>query len=197
MAKIGLKHFRYAILTETNGTATYGEVKTPAKAISCNVAITNNSAMLYADDGLAESDTSFQSGTATIGIDDDDLQTMADLLGHQYSAETGIKRNSSDTAPYVGFGRIVTRIKNGVRNYKVEFLRKVKFAEPSEENTTEGESVEFGTTTIEGTVATLVNGDWSDAQSFETEQAAITYLEGLFTPQTTTQQTTTSQTTTP
>lgn len=188
MAKIGLKHFRYAILTENNGAATYGTVKTPAKAISCNVTITNNNAKLYADDVLVESDTSFQSGTATVGIDNDDLETMADFLGHTYSAANGIKRNANDIAPYVGFGRVVVRITNGVRNYKVEFLRKVKFSEPSEENSTKGEAVEFGTTTIEGTIATLENGDWSDAQVFPTEAAAITYLEGLFTPQTATTQ---------
>lgn len=181
MAKIGLKHFRFGILTEaTGGTATYGAAQTPAKAVSCNVSITNNSATLYADDTLAESDTSFQSGTVTMGIDNDDLQTMATLLGHTYSAENGIVRSAEDIAPYVGLGRVVTRITNGVRNYKVEFLNKVKFGEPSEENATKGESVEFGTTEIEGTVAALANGEWSKAKVFESETAAITYLESLF-----------------
>ena len=73
--KIGLNNFRYAILTEgANGTASYGGAKKPAKAISCSVNITNNSATLYADDVLAESDTSFQSGTVTMGIDDEDIE---------------------------------------------------------------------------------------------------------------------------
>ena len=181
MAKIGLKHFRCGVLTEaSDGTATYGAAITPAKAVSCNVSITNNSAMLYADDTLAESDTSFQSGTVTMGIDNDDLQTMATLLGHTYSAEIGIVRSAEDIAPYVGLGRVVTRITNGVRNYKVEFLNKVKFGEPSEENATKGESVEFGTTESEGTVAALANGEWSKAKVFESETAAITYLESLF-----------------
>lgn len=181
MAKIGLKHFKFGILHEAqDGTATYGAAQTPAKAVSCNVSITNNSAMLYADDALAESDTSFQSGTVTMGIDNDDLETMATLLGHSYTAESGIVRSSEDTAPYVGFGRVITRITNGVRNYKVEFLSKVKFGEPSEENATKGESVEFGTTEIEGTVAALANGEWSKAKVFTSESAAITYLDGLF-----------------
>ena len=179
MARIGLNNFRYGILTESEGTATYGAATKPAKAVSCNVAITNNDASLYADDGLAESDTSFQSGTVTMGIDNDDLQTMATLLGHTYS-ENEIVRNASDTAPYVGLGRIVTRMVNGVYNYKVEFLHKVKFSEPSQEDTTKGDAVEFGTTEIEGTIATLENGDWSKAQTFTDKSAAITYLEGLF-----------------
>lgn len=182
MAKIGLQNFRYGILTEAaDGTATYDGAHKPGKAVSCSVSVTNNSAKLYADDVLAESDTSFQSGTVSMGLDDDDPETMAELLGH--TVQNGeIISNSNDVAPYVGLGRIVTKIVGGVRKYKVVFLRKVKFAEPSEENTTKGESVEFGTVTIEGDVSTLKNGDWKAEETFTSYDDAIEYLEGLLTP---------------
>ena len=180
MAKIGLDNFLYGILTEAaDGTPTYGVAKKPGKAITCSVSITNNSAKLYADNVLAESDTSFQSGTVTIGVDEDDLITQADLLGHTIT-DGEIVRNANDTAPYVGLGRIVTKMVNGVYKYKVEFLKKVKFGEPSQEDTTKGESVEFGTVTIEGTVAALADGEWSAAQTFDTRSAAQTYLESFF-----------------
>lgn len=185
MAKIGLTNFRYGILTEpTNGTSSpatisYGGAKRAGKAISCNVEITNSDASLYADDVLAESDTSFAGGTVTIGIDEDDLTLMADLLGHTITEAGIMTRNANDIAPYVGLGRIVTKMVNNVIKYKVEFLYKVKFSEPSAENTTKGESVEFATTEIEGTVNALANGDWSVAQTFDTKAEAITYLEGL------------------
>ena len=74
MAKIGLQNFLYGTLTESGGVATYGAAKKPAKAISCQVSISSNDAKLYADDALAESDTSFQNGTVTIGLDEEDLQ---------------------------------------------------------------------------------------------------------------------------
>lgn len=180
MAKIGLKYFRYSILTEgSDGTPTYDGAKTPGKAVSCNVAISNNSATLYADDVLAESDTTFSNGTVTMEIDEDDLQTMASLLGHSISVGGEITRNSSDVSPYVGLGRIVVKLVQNVRKYKVEFLYKVKFAEPSQENQTKGESVEFKTTSIEGAVSALKNGNWSVAQTFNTENEAVSYLEGL------------------
>lgn len=180
MAKIGLNNFRYSMLTEAaDGTPSYNGAKSPGKAISCNVSISNNSATLYADDTLAESDTSFQSGTVTMGIDEDDLATMAALLGHTITEGGEITRNANDTAPYVGLGRVVVKMINGVYKYKVEFLYKVKFSEPSADNTTKGESLEFATTEIEGTVAALSNGNWSVAQTFDTKQEAITYLEGL------------------
>lgn len=179
MAKIGLNNFRYGILTESNGTATYGGAKTPGKAITCNVEITNNDAKLYADDVVQESDTTFSTGTVTMGVDREDYQVQADLLGHTYDASTGIVRNANDTAPYVGFGRIITLLEDNVRSYKVEFLSKVKFSEPSQENNTKGESVEFGTVEMQGAVSTLADGTWSKSQTFSTQAAAISYLESL------------------
>lgn len=179
MAKIGLNNFRYGILSEgTDGTASYAGALKPAKAVSCSVSITSNSATLYADDALAESDTSFQSGTVTIGLDDDDLETQARLLGHDYE-DGEIVRNSNDAAPYVGLGRVVTKMVGGAYKYKVEFLSKVKFSEPSEENTTKGESMEFTTGTYEGMIHTLESGEWSKAKTFTSKSDAIAYLESL------------------
>lgn len=181
MAKIGLNSFRYSVLTEaTDGTPSYDGAKTPAKAISCSVSISNNDVKLYADDALAESDTSFQSGSVTIGIDDEDQATMATLLGHQVDATSqAMIRNANDVAPYIGFGRIIVKMVNNVKKYKVEFLYKVKFGEPSQEDNTKGESVEFATTTLEGTVATLADGKWSETKTFDTKAEALTFLEGL------------------
>lgn len=180
MAKIGLTNFRYSVLTEAaDGTPSYNGAKTPAKAVSCSVSVDNNDAKLYADDTLAESDTSFAGGTVTMGIDEEDLTTMAALLGHTIDEQGEMVRSADDTAPYVGLGRIVTKMVGGAYKYKVEFIYKVKFSEPSQEDTTRGESVEFGTTEIEGVLAALANGKWSIAKSFDTKAEAVTYLEGL------------------
>lgn len=180
MAKIGLRNFLFGILTEQeDGTATYGVAQKPAKAISCSVSITNNEAKLFADDGLAESDTSFQSGTVTLGIDDDNDQMMATLLGHSIT-DGEIERNGDDVAPYVGLGRIITKMVGGVYKYKVEFLRKVKFAEPSQDDNTRGETLEFGTSTIEGQISKLADGRWSASKTFNTMTEAQEYLNSFF-----------------
>lgn len=179
MAKIGLQNFLYGVLTETSdGTATYGAGIKPGKAVSCNVSISSNDAKLYADDGLAESDTSFQGGTVSMEVDNADITTQSTLLGHAISGEEMV-RKATDVAPYVGLGRIVTKMVGGAYKYKVEFLTKVKFSEPSQENTTKGESVEFGTTTLEGIVSTLADGTWSKSQTFDTMTEAQTYLTSL------------------
>ena len=54
-------------------------------------------------------------------------------------------------------------------------------ADAYQDDATKGESLEFGTVEIEGTVATLANGDWSTAQTFDTRSEAETFLNGLFT----------------
>lgn len=181
MAKIGLTNLIYSNLTEaSNGTPTYDGAKTLGKAVSANVSITNNSATLYADDALAESDTSFQTGTITCGVDEDADATFAPLLGHEITEQGEVTKNASDTAPWVGVGRIVTKMVSGVYFYKAEVLLKVKFGEPSQDDQTKGESIEFSTPEIEGTIATLADGNWCKTKTFTTKANALAYIQGIF-----------------
>lgn len=179
MAKIGLNNLWYSHLTEAiDGTPTYDGAKSFGKAVTANASISNNSASLYADDSLAESDTSFQSGTLSLSVDDDRDATFADLLGHAIDAQGNIIRNVNDVAPYVAVARIIVKLVNNVKLYKVELLYKVKFGEPSQEDNTKGESVEFSTPTIEGQISALANGKWSEAQTFATKAEAIAFIQG-------------------
>ena len=181
MAKIGLSYIRYSNLQEAqDGTPTYDGSKTLGKAVSCQSSITNNSATLYADDVLAESDTSFQAGTLTLGVDDERDEVFAPLLGHEISAEGEMICNANDIAPWVGVGRVVMKIVENVRYYKAIVLYKVKFGQPSDDENTKGESVEFATSSIEGTIATLANGNWRTSQTFATKAEAIAYIDAIF-----------------
>lgn len=176
MAKIGLNNFKYSIL---NDNGDYQGAKSLGKAVDCKVSIENYTAELYADDTLAESDYTFKKGTVTLTIDEDDDEVFAELLGHEVSKDGEMLRKDTDVAPYVGLGRILTKIVNGVYKYKVEFLPKVKFSEPAQEESTKGDSIEFKTPTIEGTVTKLSNGTWSVTKTFTDKEEAVAYLEGL------------------
>ena len=181
MAKIGLNNLKFGVLSESGDTVVYGAMQSLGKAVSANVSITNNSAVLYADDAIAETDNTFSNGTITLTVDDDGDTVFAPLLGHEVDSNTGeMIRNKNDVAPYVGVGRIINKMKNGTRLFKVEFLSKVKFSEPSQENNTHGETTEFGTQQIEGTIATLDSGEWSKTKTFTTHSAALAYLAGCF-----------------
>lgn len=181
MAKIGLNNLKFGVLSESGDTAVYGAMQSLGKAVSANVSITSNSAVLYADDAIAETDNTFSAGTITLTVDDDGDTVFAPLLGHEIDSESGVMiRNKNDVAPYVGVGRIINKMKNGARLFKVEFLSKVKFSEPSQESNTHGETTEFGTPQIEGTIATLESGEWSKTKTFTTHSAALAFLASCF-----------------
>ncbi len=185
MARIGLTNLWYSHLTEdTNGNATYDGATQLGKAVSCSVEITNNSANLYGDDAVAESDTSFASGTMTLGVTDDDDTIFADLLGHSISSDGVVVKTGTDVAPYVGVGRIVTKMVNGAYKYKAEFIYKVKFAEPSADDNTKGENIEFSTPEVEGTISTLADekNSWGTAKTFDTKSDALIWLKSLMQP---------------
>lgn len=180
MAQIGLTNLWYGLLTEAeDGTPSYAGAKSFGKAVSAKVDVSTNDATLYADDVLAESDKSFQSAKVTLGVADDDMTIFAEILGHTVAESGGeMVRSADDAAPWVGLGRVVTKMVNGKHVYKGEFLYKVRFAEPSQEDNTKGESVDFSTPEIEGTAATLANGQWSAAQVFDTKTAAVEWVKG-------------------
>lgn len=180
MAQIGLTNLWYGLLTEAeDGTPSYAGAKSFGKAISAKVDVSTNDATLYADDALAESDNSFQSAKVTLGVADDDMTIFAEILGHKVAESGGeMVRSAEDAAPWVGLGRVVTKMVGGKYVYKGEFLYKVKFSEPSQEDSTKGESVDFSTPEIEGTAATLANGDWSAAQVFDTKAKAVEWVKG-------------------
>lgn len=180
MAQIGLTNLWYGLLTEAeDGTPSYAGAKSFGKAVSAKVDVSTNDATLYADDVLVESDKSFQNAKVTLGVADDDMTIFAEILGHKVAESGGeMVRSADDVAPWVGLGRVVTKMVNGKYVYKGEFLYKVRFAEPSQEDNTKGESVDFSTPEIEGTAATLANGDWSAAQVFDTKSAAVEWVKG-------------------
>lgn len=190
MARIGFKQAKYNKIVDGK-YAELTETKVPLfeKVIDEKFAPEYNTAELYANDGLAETDYSFKKGTLSITVADDEDKFIAELFGNTVETEGEVTSNIEDTAPEFGYGHIVPKMVSGVRKYKVEFFPRVKFTKVTTDNKTRGESVEFGTTALEGTVMPLekaVNGlkvgDWEKHQTFATLEEAETYLDGLLTP---------------
>lgn len=193
MARIGFKKAKYnKIVGNTYATLTSSAVPVFEKVIDEKFAPEYNSAELYANDGLAESDYSFKKGTLSLTVADDDDKLCAELLGNTSETSGGeVTSNIEDVAPEFGYGHIIPKMVGGARKYKVEFFPRVKFTKITSDNKTRGESVEFSTTAIEGTVyplETALNGlkvgDWEKHQTFATLAEAETYLDGLLTPKT-------------
>lgn len=181
MARVGVNNFRYSHLTENeDGTPVYDGARKASATTECKTSIENNSAELYGDDVLQESDTSFKKGTFSITLTEDNNELRADFLGHKISKDGEMIRNANDTAPYVGVGRVVTKMVSGVKKYCVEIINKVKFKESLPDEKTRGESSEFTTATLEGDISALASGDWSKSKEFNDKAEAIKYLEETF-----------------
>ena len=191
MARIGFKKAKYnKIVGNTYAPLAENAVPVFEKVIDEKFAPEYNTAELYANDGLAESDYSFKKGTLSLTIADDDDKLCAELLGNTV-AEDGdeVTSNIEDTASEFGYGHIIPKLVGGARKYKVEFFPRVKFTSITSDNKTRGESVEFSTTAVEGTVMpleTAINGlkvgDWEKHKTFATLAEAETYLDELLTP---------------
>ena len=191
MARVGFKKGKYNKMdAETKKYATLTDSKVPCleKVIDEKFSAEYNSAELYADDGLAETDYTFKKGSLAITVANDDDDKDAELMGNTISDGEVVKA-IDDTAPEVGYGHIVTKMVNGKKKYKVEFFPRVKFTKITTDAKTRGESVEFGTTAIEGVVYPLdadfngmKAGTWEKHQTFDTETEAETYLDACLTP---------------
>lgn len=181
MARIGLTEYRYspATVDASTGAVTYSGAKTPGKATSFQMTLNKADATLYANDAEAESDNSVIGGDGTIGIDRSDLTTMAELLGHTIDSGGEVIDNVNDTPPYVGFGRVVPIIQDGVKKYRATLLSLIKCSEPDENDTTRGQTVEFNTYEIPCKLTIPADGNWRYRKVFTTLADAVSYIEGL------------------
>lgn len=191
MARIGFKKAKYnQIVGDTYKALTENKVPEFEKVIDEKFAPEYNNAELYANDSLAECDYSFKKGTLSVTIADDDDKFIAELFGNTVATEGGeVTSNIKDTAPEFAYGHIIPKIVNNKHKYKVEFFPRVKWQKVTSDNKTRGESVEFNTTALEGTVFPLDKalnglevGVWEKHQTFDTLNEAETYLDGLLTP---------------
>ena len=187
MAQIGLRYPVYALLTEdeANGTYTYGTGKVAAKAIKVEMSLNIADAPLYADDGIAERVREFIDGTLNFTPDDLSDEVKSDWLGSEIKEETiddegtkvsVLKSTTQDMPGYFGFGFIVPKVKNNVREYRAILFAKVQFAEPNESAQSKGESISWQTPGIEGKIMRRVDEVWKEEITADTLAKAKAWL---------------------
>ena len=191
MANIGLRNAKYnQIDYETNKYKALVDSKVPVlgKIIDAKLTENRSDASLFADDGLAEYDNAFTGGSIALTLADVDDETYSVVKGCIIT-EGELTENEEDSSPEIGYGHIITKMVNGVKKYKVEFLPRIKVTKITADAKTKGESIEFNTVSLEGKVMALnkaINGlqvgDWHKVKTFDTLAEAVTYLDGLLTP---------------
>ncbi|MDD3393784.1 MAG: hypothetical protein PHG19_03970 [Anaerotignum sp.] len=163
MARIGLSKPYFAKYANTGTTVTYSAGALLGKAVELSIELEgSNENNLYADNGIAESVNEFTGGTLTITTDELDAATMLAVLGVAEEAITaeGITTltpkwynwDDDQNTPHLGFGAIVKIIHNGLTKYQAVVLPKIKFINPNDTFTTQGETIEWGTPEISGNI---------------------------------------------
>lgn len=192
MAIIGVSHFLYAKYANNNGTVSYSDGGTMAKAVSANVEIETSDNKFYADNAVAESDESFTSGTLTVKPDDLTQEVSKVLLGLVELALTGTDAITGVTdegakeliydnrqqSPFLGLGMVIKVMRSGAIKWRAVFLHKVKFAVPADAAETQGESISWQTPELTGTIYRddTTYEAWKSEAIFTTIDQAMAYL---------------------
>ena len=90
MAHIGMK---YPVFSPMDESGAYKAGFVVGKAISYTGTPANNDVKLYADDGIAETDTSIQNEAVSLNVDEILLKVYANLLGHNIRQQQGKGRH--------------------------------------------------------------------------------------------------------
>lgn len=149
MATIGLDNLYYSVITDGANGETYAAPVSAAKAISADLSINIAQAVLYADDGAAESVKEFQGGTISLGVADLGSAVAAALIGGTVDSKGVLVSRAEDVAPYVAIG-FRARRSNG--KYEYYWLYRVQFGIPGANFATKGDGINYSTPKIEGTV---------------------------------------------
>lgn len=191
MATIGLSKPYYAIYAEAGGVVSYSDGAVMGKATEANISIeTTEDNNLYGDNGLAETDRRFANGTLTLSTTDLSQEVSKAILGLTEQAITGIDGvtdtsvkelvyDDAQLTPYLGVGFIIKKKVNGAYKWRGVVLPKVMFSVPEDAATTQGESIEWQTPELTGTImrddsATHV---WKKEATFTTEAQAEAYIK--------------------
>ena len=191
MAIIGVSKPYVAKYSNTDTTVSYtsGQIldKMTEIDISINSAEDNN---FYADNSIAESDSSFSGGSVTVNTADLGPEATALVLGitpvpiASISGVTDEDVNElifddDQRSPYLGFGCIIKKRVNNVDQWRAIILTKIMLAVPNDAATTQGETIEWQTPQLTGTIMRddSAKHAWKREATFTTEAQAEAYIK--------------------
>lgn len=196
MAGIGLYGVYYSKATIADGVVTgYAGVQQMGKAISASFEQTEgDNNPLYANNSIAENDArSGSGGTLTLTLDKLTQGAFADLYGLTQKSSavtvggvavtgTGFDIDGTEQAAPVGVAFIKQhQISDDRNNHEVVIFRNVTFKMPNIEGQTMGESIEWQTPEIEGTVVGADGTNpWYITRTFPSQAAAIQFITEQF-----------------
>ena len=193
MATIGVSKPYYGIYNYNEQTkqVTYTNGGVMGKATEVNIEIeTSEDNNLYADNAIAETDRQFTGGTLTNATDDLSQDVSKVILGLVEQAleemdgvtDQGVQElifDDRQITPYLGVGFIIKKMVRGVTMWRAVVLTKIMYSVPSDAAVTQGESIEWQTPELSGTIMRDDSEThmWKREATFSTEAQAEAYLK--------------------
>lgn len=186
MAKYGAFYSRWAPFATEQADSDktklpkYGAVVVMGELNKVNETLNFREGSLYGDDQIALYEKNFKDGNLDVESVFLDLKDAAAMLGASCDDANGLAHGVNDMAPYGGYGNLTRHIKAGKTYFQSIFYPKVKASVGSESYETRGENITFTTDKMSFHVESPACEKFKVIKDFDTEAAAIAYLEGLF-----------------
>lgn len=178
--------------SETGGSVTYkaNSGKAVGKLVTVKVTPNRESVTEYGDDGVAEQVSYFKDADVELGATFIPRGCETVMFGVTATTKTEGTGNDTVTIPvltdkedddgqYTGFGFVWAEMQNGEKVFRLQWLYKVKWEQPSNEFETKGASVSFKKPTIKGKAIPRGDGEWRFREDYATAAAAIAALKAL------------------
>lgn len=191
MATIGVSKPYYAKYSVVGGRVSYSNGGIMGKMTELDIEIeTSEDNNLYGDNGIAESDRTFSNGTVTASTTDLSQEISRAILGLAEKeleeipgvTDKDVKEliyDDDQQTPYLGNGFIIKKMVNHKTYWRAIVLTKVMYSVPSDSATTQGESIEWQTPELSGTIMRDDSEThmWKREATFTTEAQAEAYIK--------------------
>lgn len=176
MSKVGIQCVKYSKLEKGK----YSGAKDISTLVTFNGTPNKVEVEDYGDNKAVESVKMVNKIELSMELNDLAGDVYADLCGHTYDTDTKkITIKTTDNSPYVGLGAIGNSTRSGKDVFVLKFYTKMQFSEPTDENSTETETIEFKHVTLEGTGYPDDSNTLKLEQEFDTLEEAKTALDKL------------------
>lgn len=143
-----------AVYAASGGTVTYSDGVALGRGREMTItAESSDDNIFYADNVAAENDGGrFTGGTLSMTIDGLLSATRKLIYGLPTAVDGWTSYDDDMVVPYVGVGGIIRRMMDGVTTYVPVILTKCRFNIPEDAATTQEESIDWQTETLEATI---------------------------------------------
>lgn len=185
---IGFSNIHVATYASEGGVVSYTGVRKLGRSVSMSIDVsTSDDNDFYADDQLAETvgGGTFTSGTGSCEIDgltpEEEAFVMGLKDGNSIDTVETYQYDQEMDPPYLGLGAVKKVQRDGKSYWKAIVLTKIKFKVPNDDATTQGDSVDWQTQTLDYNILRddSAKKAWKIMPKtlFTTEAEAVTFIK--------------------